>query len=269
MPIFKSKTTETQLSQIQRGPSRVQSLGFASTEQAKGFLSSPPSHLFRVTADTSDRHPSGQPGHFLPQTSAYKAVSFRAWCHLPFGAERALSDCASRHVGFPRAPPLETMAAVATEGPACHLASWQAAEPRWKLNPIGMLQVLRAPGQGLKHRPGDSRATRSFSSGTGVPWGFWGARTTRRSLQEKAGCKSHGRCVSQELGEVKARPREQPPPPTPAPDQEHWAESTGCLEGSESFRVSGRALLREIKVKNGGFGTTCQTNELHQLITAK
>ena len=108
MPIFKSKTTETQLSQIQRGPSRVQSLGFASTEQAKGFLSSPPSHLFRVTADTSDRHPSGQPGHFLPQTSAYKAVSFRAWCHLPFGAERALSDCASRHVGFPRAPPLET-----------------------------------------------------------------------------------------------------------------------------------------------------------------
>ena len=269
MPIFKSKTTETQLSQIQRGPSRVQSLGFASTEQAKGFLSSPPSHLFRVTADTSDRHPSGQPGHFLLQTSAYKAVSFRAWCHLPFRAERALSDCASRHVGFPRAPPLETMAAVATEGPACHLASWQAAEPRWKLNPIGMLRVLRAPGQGLKHRPGDSRATRSFSSGTGVPWGFWGARTTRRSLREKAGCKSHGRCVSQELGEVKARPREQPPPPTPAPDQEHWAESTGCLEGSESFRVSGRALLREIKVKNGGFGTTCQTNELHQLITAK
>lgn len=170
MPIFKSKTIETQLSQAQRGPSRVQSLGFASTEQPKVFLFGPPSHLFRVTAemsDTSGQAPLGQPGHFLPQTSPYKAVSFRAWCHLPFGAERALSDCTSQPVGFPGAPPLETMAAVAPEGPACHLASWQTAAPLWKLNPIGMLQVLRAPGQGLKHRPRDSRATRSFSSGTG------------------------------------------------------------------------------------------------------
>ena len=90
--------------------------------------------------------------------------------------------------------------------------------------------------------------------------GFPGGRGHQKEPSREGRMQSHGRCVSQELGEVKARPREEP---------EHWTERTDCLEGRESFRISGRSLLREIKVKNGEFGTTCQTNELHQLITAK
>lgn len=38
---------------------------------------------------------------------------------------------------------------------------------------------------------------------------------------------------------------------------------------TNSFQISGKALQREIKVRNGEFCNTCQTNELHQLITAK
>lgn len=209
----------------------MQSLGIASTEQAKVFLSTRLHtcsgwQLRRRTP--AGRHPSGQPGHFLPQTSAYKAVSFRAWCHLPSGAERALSDCASRHVGFPGAPLLETMAGVATEGPACHLASWQAAEPRWKLNPIGMLQVLRAPGQGLKHRPGDSRATRSFSLGRGIPWGFLGLRGWvlghQKEPPREGGLQKPPPICESRAGRGQGQARGAATTPHPSPHREHCTE---------------------------------------------
>ena len=71
--------------------------------------------------------------------------------------------------------------------------------------------------------------------------GFPGGRGHQKEPSREGRMQSHGRCVSQELGEVKARPREEP---------EHWTERTDCLEGRESFRISGRSLLREIKVKN-------------------
>ena len=203
----------------------MQSLGFVSTEGAKVFLSRLPSHLFGVTAepsDTSGQAPLRAAGALPPADLRLQGGLFQSLVSLTVGAERALSDCASRPVGFPGAPLLETMAGVATEDPACHLASWQAAEPRWKLNPIGMLQVLRAPGQGLKHRPGDNRATRSFSAGRGGPMGFlgvWGGGAgPPEERPREGGLQKPGPICESRAGRGHGQAREQPPPhPTPAP----------------------------------------------------
>lgn len=74
-------------------------------------------------------------------TSACIAASFRAWCHLPQGQSQCYQAVHHRMCGFLGAPQLETMAGVASESPACHLATWQAAEPRSKLNHQGATGV--------------------------------------------------------------------------------------------------------------------------------
>lgn len=68
--------------------------------------------------------------HILAQTSVYAAASFRARCLLPRGAEPALSGCASQQVWLLLGGPhsWRQWQEWPQRAPACHLASWQAAE---------------------------------------------------------------------------------------------------------------------------------------------
>ena len=124
----------------------------------------PPSTLLPLS-EPGVTYPSGQSQH-------YQAVHHGTW-------------------GFLGAPGLETMAWVASESPACHLASWQAAEPRRKLNPIGVLRVLR--GTGARLETADRRQKGNQKLFFVSPMGFrcaWttaaGHRTSTRRWHAKA-----------------------------------------------------------------------------------
>nr|AIW81351.1 hypothetical protein [uncultured bacterium TB157_p] len=207
--------------------------------------------------------------HILAQTSVYAAASFRARCLLPRGAEPALSGCASQQVWLLLGGP--------TAGDNGRSGLREPPPVTWHLGrQLNIREVNRNPsgatgvkGTGAKLETLDRRQgshqklfiqeSHRVSDAPGP--GLWDPEPPGEGGMPKP---LQLTCESRAVrGQGQAQGTAPPPPPGA---QE---EKRGCLKGSKPFGSSGRALPREINVRDGEFGTTCQTNELHQLITAK
>lgn len=83
---------------------------------------------------------------------------------------------------FLEAPHLERRVGAAPESPACHLASWQAAEPSSKLSHVGATGVKTRGNKAWKIRCEKRGASEAFLMGVGSHQG-------QLCLAESAGCR--------------------------------------------------------------------------------